>query len=119
MSRLKDAETRNTWAQEHMAEVYRERDLLFCVLARLASAVPSIEGAQPLDGWDAHLMKHTHAPYHPTVCIHTPAGQLTLPLRAEELQALLADLPMRPNDWDRCKSKERYARLKQLAKRIT
>ena len=116
VGRLKDAETRNSWAQEHMAEVYRERDLLFCVLARMAREL-ALDPQRPR--WDAHLMPHTHAPYHPTVCIHTPAGQLTLPLRAEELQDLLADLPMRPNDWDRCKSKERYARLAQLAKRIT
>lgn len=100
-ARVKDAEMRKGWAYEHQAAIYRERDLLVGALARV---------------YDSHLMYHTHHKKEPklVVCIHTPAGQLMW-TALDTLKPLVADLEVRPNDWDRSRVVDRQDRLLKLA----
>jgi hypothetical protein len=105
-------------AWEHAAEIYAERDLLVCVLARLAEQTDTA-------GYSAHVMETR--PGRVAICVHTPAGQLawTFPRRAKDRDAVqahsgvfaecLADLPTTAGDWDGAKTVDRIARLKTLA----
>lgn len=113
LARLKaakaEADERKGWAWEHAAEVYRERDLLVAALARC---------------YPSHVM--AAGKDRAAICIHTPAGQLAwmFPMRSEgtvqansgTLHDCLSDLPTTPNDWDKAKAADRYARLEKLAK---
>ena len=89
------------WAWAHAAEVYRERDLLVCALSKV---------------YPSHLMRHhSSRNQHAVVCIHTPVGQLawTFP-DTEWAKAHFGHLEWRENDWDGCKTKERFERLEKL-----
>src|SRR5688572_4899543 len=105
---LKAAKTRadeqKTWAWEHAAEAYAERDILAAILARV---------------WPAHLMPHTKAKADDgskrvTLCVHTPAGQLAF-VATDAMLELLPDLETVPNHWDGAKRTTKHARMRQLA----
>lgn len=91
-----------TWAWEHTASAYEERDLLACALARC---------------YPSHRMVHTQRAKSKeprnVVCIHTPAGQLNFML-TDEMDARLSDLPIEPNHWDGHKRPEKRARMALL-----
>lgn len=99
-----DAEERKTWAWEHAASAYEERDLLACALARC---------------YPSHRMVHTQRAKSKeprnVVCIHTPAGQLNFML-TDEMNDRLSDLPVESNHWDGHKRPEKRARLAQLGR---
>ncbi len=99
-----EAETRQQWAFDHQAEVYRERDLL---VRALSKAHPS------------HLMRHKGKSGHhkPVVCIvHPEAGQMCWTLIGGDAQAkeLFGHLDWTDNDWDGHKTADRYARLAKV-----
>lgn len=95
-----DADLRKTWAWEHTAEAYKERDLLACALARC---------------YPSHRMVHSQKAKtaREVVCIHTPAGHLTF-IMDEEMAERLSDLPLEDNHYDGAKRAEKRARMARL-----
>lgn len=96
------AQTRQEWAWEHAAEIYKERDLL---VRALSMQFPS------------HLMyRKGHQPAGAKkiiVCIHSPAGQLTWTI-PDTMRAEYTHLELTANDWDGHKTADRMTRLGAL-----
>lgn len=105
MKHAKPSATRSKkaeWAWANAAEIYRERDLL---VRALSKCHPS------------HLMRHVRSGNpKPVVCIHTPAGKLawTLPEGDDYAKSHYRHLEWTDNDWDGCKTAERFERLEAL-----
>ena len=102
MNTRKPAVTRSKkaeWAWEHLAEVYRERDLLVRALSK---------------HFPSHLSDYSNKRTDKlVVCIHTPAGQMAWTIPNEMIESY-AHLEKTANDWDKHKTADRFARLEAL-----
>ncbi len=97
------AETRQQWAFDNQAEIYRERDRL---IRALSKAYPS------------HLMRHRgNSNPKPVVCIvHPEVGQLCWTLMGgdEQAKTMFRHLEWTDNDWDGHKTADRNDRLDRI-----
>lgn len=108
LSETEKLEETRQWAWDNAKEAYEERDLLIAALAR---AHPS------------HRMETGRD--RVAICIHSPVGQLAwnfpqhspgIPqVTGPTLREALADIEMKPNDWDGAKTAQRTERLRRLA----